>query len=214
MPAQPHVAAFVRRRSSGRTIAFVGGSGATRLLLWRRSARPAGPPGRRLRGRRGRSHKSGAAHALLRRAGTSQRRSVPGIGAEGEARRGGRPDARVGGRKPSCLFLNLPAAGAELVRSVAARKLPSSRHRGGARAARRPGSGPEYSSAVTGYRPPASAARDGGYRAPVSRDWLFIDGSSLIFRAYCGFLGMTSTADGLQVNAIGAFLERGGPSHR
>lgn len=42
----------------------------------------------------------------------------------------------------------------------------------------------------------------------MSCDWLFIDGSSLIFRAYYGFRGMASTADGLQVNAIHGFLER------
>jgi 5'-3' exonuclease len=46
------------------------------------------------------------------------------------------------------------------------------------------------------------------YRAPVSCEWLFIDGSSLIFRAYYGFRGSASTADGLQVNAIRGFLER------
>jgi 5'-3' exonuclease len=46
------------------------------------------------------------------------------------------------------------------------------------------------------------------YRAPVSCDWLFIDGSSLIFRAYYGVRGTASTADGLQVNAIRGFLER------
>jgi 5'-3' exonuclease len=42
----------------------------------------------------------------------------------------------------------------------------------------------------------------------MSCDWLLIDGSSLIFRAYYGFRGMASTADGLQVNAIRGFLER------
>ena len=42
----------------------------------------------------------------------------------------------------------------------------------------------------------------------MSCDWLFIDGSSLIFRAYYGARGMASTADGLQVNAIRGFLER------
>lgn len=46
------------------------------------------------------------------------------------------------------------------------------------------------------------------YRAPVSCEWLFIDGSSLIFRAYHGFRAPASTADGLQVNAIRGFLER------
>jgi 5'-3' exonuclease len=46
------------------------------------------------------------------------------------------------------------------------------------------------------------------YRATVSCEWLFIDGSSLIFRAYYGFRGSANTADGLQVNAIRGFLER------
>jgi 5'-3' exonuclease len=46
------------------------------------------------------------------------------------------------------------------------------------------------------------------YRPPVSCDWLFIDGSSLIFRAYYGVRGTASTAAGLQVNAIRGFLER------
>jgi 5'-3' exonuclease len=46
------------------------------------------------------------------------------------------------------------------------------------------------------------------YRAPVSCDWLFIDGSSLIFRAYYGFRRAASQGDGLQVNAIRGFLER------
>ena len=39
-------------------------------------------------------------------------------------------------------------------------------------------------------------------------DWLFIDGSSLIFRAYYGVLKTVTTPDELQVSAIGAFLER------
>jgi 5'-3' exonuclease len=42
----------------------------------------------------------------------------------------------------------------------------------------------------------------------VSCDWLLIDGSSLIFRAYYGARGMDSTAAGLEVNAIRGFLER------
>jgi 5'-3' exonuclease len=46
------------------------------------------------------------------------------------------------------------------------------------------------------------------YRAPVSCEWLFIDGSSLIFRAYYGSRVSATTADGLQVNAIRGFLER------
>jgi 5'-3' exonuclease len=59
-----------------------------------------------------------------------------------------------------------------------------------------------------GVSPRQASPRDGGYRAPVSCDWLFIDGSSLIFRAYYGVRGMVGTADGLQVNAIRGFLER------
>jgi 5'-3' exonuclease len=46
------------------------------------------------------------------------------------------------------------------------------------------------------------------YRVPVSCEWLFIDGSSLIFRAFYGFRGPPSTAGGLPVNAIRGFLER------
>jgi 5'-3' exonuclease len=46
------------------------------------------------------------------------------------------------------------------------------------------------------------------YRALVSCEWLFIDGSSLIFRAYYGFRGTVGQADGLQTNAIRGFLER------
>ncbi len=42
----------------------------------------------------------------------------------------------------------------------------------------------------------------------MSCDWLFVDGSSLIFRAYYGSRGLANTADGLQVNAIHGFLER------
>lgn len=67
---------------------------------------------------------------------------------------------------------------------------------------------PDTQAAVTGVSPAQAPPHDGGYRAPVSCDWLFIDGSSLIFRAYYGFRGMASTADGLQVNAIRGFLER------
>ncbi|MFZ0090490.1 MAG: hypothetical protein WAL63_13335, partial [Solirubrobacteraceae bacterium] len=46
------------------------------------------------------------------------------------------------------------------------------------------------------------------YRALVSCDWLFIDGSSLIFRAYYGGRATANAADGSQANAIGGFLER------
>jgi 5'-3' exonuclease len=42
----------------------------------------------------------------------------------------------------------------------------------------------------------------------VSCEWLLIDGSSLIFRAYYGFRGADSQVQGLQVNAIRGFLER------
>ena len=42
----------------------------------------------------------------------------------------------------------------------------------------------------------------------MSSEWLLIDGSSLIFRAYFGSRGSTGTVDGLQVNAIRGFLER------
>jgi 5'-3' exonuclease len=42
----------------------------------------------------------------------------------------------------------------------------------------------------------------------VSCEWLFIDGSSLIFRAFYGFRGSAGTADGLQINAIRGFLGR------
>jgi 5'-3' exonuclease len=46
------------------------------------------------------------------------------------------------------------------------------------------------------------------YRGWVLCDWLLIDGSSLIFRAYYGVRETDSGADGLQVNAIRGFLER------
>jgi 5'-3' exonuclease len=46
------------------------------------------------------------------------------------------------------------------------------------------------------------------YSRPVACDWLLVDGSSLIFRAYYGVRGTAGTADGLQVNAIRGFLER------
>ncbi len=39
-------------------------------------------------------------------------------------------------------------------------------------------------------------------------DWLFVDGSSLIFRAYYGAPAGVRAPDGLQVNAIRGFLER------
>ncbi len=39
-------------------------------------------------------------------------------------------------------------------------------------------------------------------------DWLLIDGSSLIFRAYYGVRDTGRAADGMQVNAIRGFLER------
>jgi 5'-3' exonuclease len=42
----------------------------------------------------------------------------------------------------------------------------------------------------------------------VACDWLLIDGSSLIFRAYYGVPPGVRTPDGVQVNAIRGFLER------
>ena len=42
----------------------------------------------------------------------------------------------------------------------------------------------------------------------MSCDWLFIDGSSLIFRAYYGARATGGTADGSPVNAITGFLQR------
>ncbi len=39
-------------------------------------------------------------------------------------------------------------------------------------------------------------------------DWLLIDGSSLIFRAYYGVRPRADSPDGLQVNAVQGFLER------
>ena len=39
-------------------------------------------------------------------------------------------------------------------------------------------------------------------------DWLFIDGSSLIFRAYYGVRARPNSPDGLQPNAVQGFLER------
>jgi 5'-3' exonuclease len=44
--------------------------------------------------------------------------------------------------------------------------------------------------------------------ADVPCDWLLVDGSSLIFRAYYGVRPTTAGPDGMQVNAIGGFLER------
>jgi 5'-3' exonuclease len=42
----------------------------------------------------------------------------------------------------------------------------------------------------------------------VACDWLLVDGSSLIFRAYYGVPATARSPDGLQVNAIRGFLER------
>jgi 5'-3' exonuclease len=42
----------------------------------------------------------------------------------------------------------------------------------------------------------------------VACDWLLIDGSSLIFRAYYGVPASVQAPDGVQVNAIRGFLER------
>jgi 5'-3' exonuclease len=44
--------------------------------------------------------------------------------------------------------------------------------------------------------------------AVVACDWLLIDGSSMIFRAYYGVRPTVDGPDGMQVNAIGGFLER------
>lgn len=49
-------------------------------------------------------------------------------------------------------------------------------------------------------------ARENG--VAVACDWLLIDGSSLIFRAYYGVPPGVRASDGLQVNAIRGFLER------
>lgn len=48
-------------------------------------------------------------------------------------------------------------------------------------------------------------ARQNG--ATLACDWLLIDGSSLIFRAYYGVPASVRAPDGLQVNAIRGFLE-------
>jgi 5'-3' exonuclease len=53
--------------------------------------------------------------------------------------------------------------------------------------------------------PPIRARQNGG---TVACDWLFIDGSSLIFRAYFGWRGSGPGPEGMQVNAIRGFLER------
>ena len=42
---------------------------------------------------------------------------------------------------------------------------------------------------------------------PVRRDWMFIDGSSLIFRAFHGVPSSVRAPDGRQVNAVRGFLE-------
>jgi 5'-3' exonuclease len=42
----------------------------------------------------------------------------------------------------------------------------------------------------------------------VACDWLLVDGSSLIFRAYYGVRSTVAGPGGMQVNAIGGFLER------
>jgi 5'-3' exonuclease len=47
-----------------------------------------------------------------------------------------------------------------------------------------------------------------GNSQQVACDWLLIDGSSLIFRAYYGGPASVRAPDGLQVNAIRGFLER------
>jgi 5'-3' exonuclease len=42
----------------------------------------------------------------------------------------------------------------------------------------------------------------------VGCDWLLVDGSSLIFRAYYGVKDDTRAADGIRINAVRGFLER------
>src|SRR5450755_3415991 len=49
-------------------------------------------------------------------------------------------------------------------------------------------------------------ARQNGVGMPC--DWLLIDGSSLIFRAYYGALSSVRASGGQQGNAIGGFLDR------
>lgn len=46
------------------------------------------------------------------------------------------------------------------------------------------------------------------HNAAVACDWLLVDGSSLIFRAYFGVKPTVEGPGGMQVNAIGGFLER------
>lgn len=46
------------------------------------------------------------------------------------------------------------------------------------------------------------------HNAAVACDWLLVDGSSLIFRAYFGVKPTVEGPRGMQVNAIGGFLER------
>jgi 5'-3' exonuclease len=60
---------------------------------------------------------------------------------------------------------------------------------------------------------PAPLAADGTQHlgqngSGVACDWLLIDGSSLIFRAYYGVPASVHAPDGVQVNAIRGFLER------
>lgn len=52
----------------------------------------------------------------------------------------------------------------------------------------------------------ASSERENG--GAVACDWLLIDGSSLIFRAYYGSPASVRAPDGLEVNAVRGFLER------
>src|SRR5437016_1143238 len=51
----------------------------------------------------------------------------------------------------------------------------------------------------------ASADRE---NAVVACDWLLVDGSSMIFRAYYGVRPTVDGPGGMQVNAIQGFLER------
>src|SRR5215469_8555586 len=43
--------------------------------------------------------------------------------------------------------------------------------------------------------------------APTSSDWLFVDGSSLIFRAFFGVPASVRSPSGEQINAVRGFLD-------
>jgi 5'-3' exonuclease len=63
-------------------------------------------------------------------------------------------------------------------------------------------------SMCAGSRRRAPAGQSAAELREVSCDWLLIDGSSLIFRAYFGALAGARTSRGGQANAIGGFLDR------